>query len=124
ELERFKAPADADRIRRELGVPAGAPMVTVVSRLNHLKGIEHFIEAAAAVARRFPEPRFLVVGETNPHERPYLGVLKDLAERLGIADRVIFTGLRTDTPDILAASAISVMPSLNEALSNVLLESM
>jgi glycosyltransferase involved in cell wall biosynthesis len=41
-----------------------------------------------------------------------------------MGDRVIFTGLRSDVPAVLSAVDVSVMPSLNEALSNVLLESM
>jgi glycosyltransferase involved in cell wall biosynthesis len=36
----------------------------------------------------------------------------------------MFTGLRTDIPALLASVNVAVMPSLNEALSNVLLESM
>src|SRR6185436_5666100 len=44
--------------------------------------------------------------------------------RLRVADRVIFTGLRSDVPTLLASVNVSVMPSHNEALSNVLLESM
>jgi len=123
-LRPFSHPPDPERIRGELGLPAGAPLVTVVSRLNRLKGIDHFLEAAAIVGRRFPDVRFLVVGEPNPNDRPYLEVLTGLAERLGVRDRVVFTGLRADVPDLLACSAVSVMPSLNEALSNVLLESM
>ena len=43
---------------------------------------------------------------------------------LGSPSRVIFTGLRSDMPALLSAVDVSVMPSLNEALSNVLLESM
>src|SRR5262249_7551385 len=46
------------------------------------------------------------------------------AERVGVSDRVIFTGFRRDVPAVLASLNVSVMPSLNEALSNVLLESM
>jgi glycosyltransferase involved in cell wall biosynthesis len=38
--------------------------------------------------------------------------------------RLIFTGLRSDVPAVLGAATVAVMPSLNEALSNVLLESM
>jgi glycosyltransferase involved in cell wall biosynthesis len=124
ELGRFERRPDIERIRMELGVPSASRLVAVVSRLNRLKGIEHFLEAAAIVGNRFPDARFLVVGDTNPHDRPYFSVLTGLAERLGISSRVIFTGVRTDVPDLLAATAVSVLPSLNEALSNVLLESM
>lgn len=123
-LRQFANPPDAERTRRELGVPAGAPIVAVVSRLNRLKGIDHFLEAAAIVGRRFPEARFLVIGEPNPNDRPYLDVLIGLAERVGIRNQVVFTGLRADVPGLLACANVSVMPSLNEALSNVLLESM
>jgi glycosyltransferase involved in cell wall biosynthesis len=121
---RFNGPRDGDRIRTEFGIPAGAPMVTVVSRLTRLKGLEHFLEAAAALKPRYPEARFLIVGETSPHDRAYLHELVALAERLRVADRVIFAGLRSDVPALLGSATVAVMPSLNEALSNVLLESM
>jgi glycosyltransferase involved in cell wall biosynthesis len=124
DLERFSDQPDAGAVRREFGIPVSAPLVAVASRLHPLKGIEHFLEAASAIGRRFPEVRFLVIGETSPDDRPYFDVLKNLAARVGIRDRVIFTGLRGDVPRLLACAAVSVMPSLNEALSNVLLESM
>jgi glycosyltransferase involved in cell wall biosynthesis len=124
DLDRFSHPPDAGRVRRELGIPVGAPIVAVASRLHRLKGIEHFLEAAAVVARRFPDVRFLVIGETSPADRSYLDELTALAERQGLRSRVVFTGLRDDVPGLLACAAVSVMPSLNEALSNVLLESM
>jgi glycosyltransferase involved in cell wall biosynthesis len=124
DLRRFDATPDPERLRRELGVPDGTPLVAVVSRLTRLKGLEHFLEAAAAISTRVPDARFLVVGETSPMDRAYLGELQQYAERLGVADRVMFTGLRTDIPSLLASVNVAVMPSLNEALSNVLLESM
>lgn len=124
DLSRFILPGEPRRLRSELGLPLDAPLVAVVSRLNRLKGLEQYLDAAAAIAARFPEARFLVVGETPPHDPGYLGELQALAERLGISDRVIFTGLRSDIPQLLAAVTIAVMPSLNEALSNALLESM
>jgi len=124
ELRHYERPPDAARIRHELDVPSGAPLVAVASRLNRLKGIEHFLEAAAIVGPRRPDVRFLVIGEPGPDDSSYLDVLTRLAERLGIRDRVVFTGLRSDVPSLLACAAVSVMPSLNEALSNVLLESM
>jgi len=124
DLERFSQAPDAGRIRRELRIPVSAPLVAVASRLHRLKGIEQFLEAAAVVGRRFPDVWFLVIGETSPGDRSYLDTLTALAGRLGLRDRVVFAGLRNDVPELLACAAVSVMPSLNEALSNVLLESM
>lgn len=124
DLTRFNTPVDRDAIRRELGLAPGTPLATVVSRLNELKGLEQFLEAAALLAPRFPALRFVMVGEAKLGDREYLARLTRLAASLGIADRVFFIGLRSDVPALLASTTISVMPSLNEALSNVLLESM
>ena len=124
DLTRFEQPVDAERIRRELGFAPGTPMVTVVSRLARLKGLENFLEAAAILKLRYPDARMLIVGETAPGQGAYLAELQAMAARLGVADHVIFTGLRSDVPAILGSASVAVMPSLNEALSNVLLESM
>jgi glycosyltransferase involved in cell wall biosynthesis len=124
DLSRFDGPREDQRIRQEFGFAPDTPVVAVVSRLTRLKGIENFLEAAAALKPRYPDARFLIVGETSPHDRPYLKELTDLAARLGVADRVTFTGLRSDVAAVLASATVAVMPSLNEALSNVLLESM
>lgn len=124
DLSGFAGPADPDGVRRELGLAPGTPLVAVVSRLTPLKGLENLLEAAAMLKPRYPDARFLVVGDTGPMEVPYLDDLKQLAIRLGVGDRVIFTGYRSDVPALLSGVSVSVMPSLNEALSNVLLESM
>jgi glycosyltransferase involved in cell wall biosynthesis len=124
EMSRFSVPPQPERIRIELGIPAGAPLVMVVSRLVRQKGLEQFLEAAEILAPRFPDAYFAVVGYANPAEQDYEEALKALAAQRGISSRVIFTGLRHDVPALLAAATVSVMPSLNEALSNVLLESM
>jgi len=124
DLTRFSDAPDPDGIRRALGLQPGTPLVTVVSRLTRLKGLENFLEAAAILMPSHPAARFLIVGETAPGETAYLEVLKRLAAEQGVADRVMFAGLRSDIPALLSGVDVSVMPSLNEALSNVLLESM
>jgi len=123
-LTRFSGPAEPDGVRQEFGLAPGVPLVAVASRLSRLKGLEQFLEAAAVVSRHTDAARFMVSGEAAPKDQPYLGELKALAARLGLADRVIFTGLRSDVPRLIAGVDVAVMPSLNEALSNALLESM
>jgi len=124
DLSRFDDPPPSGRLRSELGLAEQTPLVGVVSRLTRLKGLEHFLEAAAIVRSRLPNVRFLVVGETSPMDRGYLRELREYAERCGVAREVTFTGLRHDVPAVLSSLDVSVMPSLNEALSNVVLESM
>jgi glycosyltransferase involved in cell wall biosynthesis len=124
DLTRFDTLPPPLDLRRELGVPDDAPLVGVVSRLTRLKGLEHFLEAAAIVRSRVPKAHFIVAGETSPMDRHYLGELQQYAARCQVAGCVTFAGLRTDVPAVLGSLTVSVMPSLNEALSNVVLESM
>jgi glycosyltransferase involved in cell wall biosynthesis len=127
DLERYRSLRTGDRVREELRIPRGAPLVAMLARLTHLKGAEYFLEAASIAGRACPEAHFLVVGDSkclglgNPAYRPSL---EALASRLGLDGRVRFAGFRTDVPELLAGAAVSVQPSLSEGLSNVVLESM
>ncbi|HUD70347.1 MAG TPA: glycosyltransferase, partial [Dongiaceae bacterium] len=131
DLGGFRRPRDAREVRREIDVPSDAPLVVVVSRLHELKGLDDFLDAAAILLARRRDAHFLIVGERfrarcGEWERDgvYQQVLERQARRLGIADRVHFTGFRLDVPALLAASTVSVLPSLSEGLSNTVLESM
>jgi L-malate glycosyltransferase len=106
-------------LRQELALPLSAPLVVVFSRLNQMKGIQYFLDAAAILAGRFPDVRFLVVGDGETRKE-----LEEYACRLGIEHRTVFAGFRSDVPELLSEAAVSVLPSLSEGLSNSLLESM
>ncbi len=114
----------AGKLHQEFGLPAGAPLVAALSRVSPIKGLEYFLDAATTVAAKAPDARFLIVGEAEPHDAQYRRKLERYAERLGLGRRVVFTGLRLDVPQVLDEVAVSVLPSLSEGLSNVLLESM
>lgn len=119
DLAKFARNGSDGRMHREFILSGDAPRVVVLSRLHSMKGIDYFLEAAAMVATRFPEARFLIVGDG-----PYREELERYAVRLGLGQRVIFTGLRLDVPEVLSGVTVSVIPSLSEGLSNTLLESM
>jgi glycosyltransferase involved in cell wall biosynthesis len=106
-------------LRRELGIPPSARLVAVFSRLNPMKGVEYFLDAAIVLAGRFPDVSFLVAGDGESKKE-----LQERASSLGLGQRIVFTGFRCDVRDLLSEAAISVLPSLSEGTSNTLLESM
>jgi glycosyltransferase involved in cell wall biosynthesis len=98
-------------------------LIGVVSRIARGKGLQYLLEAAPDVIARIPQAKFLIIGD-NSFNPEYREELKRQTIKLGLQDRVIFTGFRLDVPNILSSLALSVLPSLNEGLSNSLLESM
>ncbi len=112
-------------LHREYGLSPDTKLVAVCSRLTPMKGVEHFLAAAAALGSTRPNVRFLVIGgPSHIGDGSYKTELETFAASLGLKDRVIFTGFRNDVARILPEIDISVLPSLSEGLSNSLLEAM
>jgi L-malate glycosyltransferase len=109
-------------VRRELGIPVDAPLIGIVGRLNEAKGLEQFLQAAAAVHASHNTAWFVIVGD-GP-DTAYVASLKRRAQELGISARVVFAGQRSDIPRVLHEMSISVLASLSEAMPNAVLESM
>jgi glycosyltransferase involved in cell wall biosynthesis len=125
--------ADGARVRRELGIDDGAPLVGIVAYfyapatspaifpphlLGHgLKGHDVLVRAVPRVLEAFPNAKFALVGRGwGPQGLAFEQSLKDLAASLGVADAVLFPGERLDVPDVLAAFDVSVHPSLADNL--------
>ncbi len=113
------APGTGSIARRELRIPPDAPLLLTVAVLREPKGLQHMITALPAVIDEVPDTRYLIVGDGD--HRPHL---ETLARDLGVADRVVFAGVRTDIGRLLAAADVFVLPSLTEALPTVLVEAM
>ena len=76
--------------------PADPPVVGILGRISPTKGQREFLYAAAEVARAHPRVRFRVLGAALFGEDDYEAEVRTLPERLGIADRVEFTGWVSD----------------------------
>ena len=101
------------------------PLVGLIGRLDQGKGQEELIYAAYEVVKEFPACKFLMVGEeTQGEERGFLNKIKNLIEKFHLENKVILAGFRSDTPEILKAVDIFVLPSYKENFSNSLLEAM
>jgi glycosyltransferase involved in cell wall biosynthesis len=120
------AAVDGGAIRRELGVPEEAPLLASVSRLFGQKGQRELLRALARVKDDVPDVRLLVVGADTlaVHGGSFTAELKALAGELGIAERVVFTGQRTDIAAIMAACDVFTLPSFEEPFGLVYLEAM
>lgn len=106
-LERFDAGrVSAPQLKAELGIPEGAPVVTMVAVLRSMKRHDLLVSAAALLRPEFPEARFLVVGD-GPGREWIEGLVRDA----GLQDRAILTGYRNDIPEILAISDVVVLTS-------------
>jgi glycosyltransferase involved in cell wall biosynthesis len=120
------AAGDGEAIRARFGIPAHAPLVGIVGRLQAWKGQDLFLDAAALIAAECSDAHFVVVGGTNMgwEDQTYPSELVALAERHGIAERVTFTGHSTEVADWLAAMDVAVSASENEPYGLVICEAM
>ena len=112
-------PTTRTRKRAELGLGADAIVLGCVAVLSEQKGIPYFLQAADTILAHDPRIRIVIVGG-GPHEAP----LRQQAAALACGERILFTGWRPDSLEILPALDMFVMPSLWEAMPMVLLEAM
>jgi len=111
--------ADRNKVRRELGIADGEFVVGAAIRLIEVKGIDYLLAAAPAVLAQAPATRFVIAGDG-----PVRAALEEKARALGLGDRVLFLGYRTDVPDVVASFDVYVLPSVTEGLPLALLEAL
>jgi glycosyltransferase involved in cell wall biosynthesis len=126
DLPRWDFRLDGSRVRDEFGIPPGAPVIACAARLFREKGQAEAIRAVAALREEFPEIRLLVIGADDRQvmKESFTEELARLAAELGATRNVIFTGLRSDMPEILAASDLFALPSDQEPFGLVFTEAM
>ncbi|NQT86629.1 glycosyltransferase [bacterium] len=118
DLGPFDAPLDRDAVRTEFGLAEDAFVLGHVGRFEREKNHGFLLEIAAELVSSMPQTRVLLVGDGARVE-----AVKRRAHELGIADRVVFAGLRSDVPRLMrGAMDVCVLPSLYEGLPLVLVE--
>jgi glycosyltransferase involved in cell wall biosynthesis len=123
---RWDPRVDGREVRRDFSIPANAPLLASVSRLFSRKGQRELMHALARVRERVPDVWLLIVGAdaVEVHGGSFTEELKLLARELGVADRVVFTGERSDIARIMATCDVFSMPSHEEPFGLVFLEAM
>jgi len=106
------------QFREQHGI-ADRPLVVYLSRLHHKKGLDLLLPAFAEAA-----PADAVLALVGPGEPDYMRQLKTAGEQLGIADRLIFTGMIKGAGRIqaLADADLFVLPSYQENFGVAVIE--
>lgn len=108
---------DRAKKRAELGIPQDAFVFISVGELNENKNHSTVIRALAKadIANSY----YLICGEGKLKQQYF-----ELAQKLGISEKVKLLGFRTDVSEILRACDCFVFPSFREGLSVSLMEAM
>lgn len=105
--------------RAALGLTEEHVVIGTVGRLNPVKDQATLLEAFARLADRRRELALLIIGDG-----PSAAALRERADRPDLAGRVHFLGRRDDVPLLLRGLDVFTLPSLNEGISNTILEAM
>lgn len=122
---------DGDQFKKMFKVNGSYPLLAVVGQISPWKGLADVIRAMSKVLSSFPEARLLVVGEpkfdtasARYNNVAYLKELKSLVEKLNLRKEVIFTGERSDIPQIMKAIDLLILASWEEPFGRALIEAM
>lgn len=111
------------KIRNEFGLTPGQRIIGQVGRLCENKGQHVLIKAAEIIIKEY-DCVFLIIGEDLEKGGEYKNSLLSLVQGLGLGQRIIFTGYRSDIRELMNTFDIFTLPSFVEGLPVVILEAM
>jgi glycosyltransferase involved in cell wall biosynthesis len=125
DVHRFDPEASPQPFREEFGLFPDAPAIGMVAYMYRsplpdfkdvgVKGHEVFIDAAPLILARFPAARLFIVGDELLGNGDYRRSLEARAAGHGVADRLCFTGIRSDISSVMAGLDVLVNPSMDES---------
>lgn len=105
------------RKRQEFHIEPTDIVIGNVSRLDTGKGQQYLLRAIPQIVARFPNAKFMLVGE-GKHRKMF----ETMVRELHIEQHVIFTGFRHDIEEIIAMFDVAVFTSLWEGLPRVVVQ--
>lgn len=104
--------------KEDLGISANTFVIGNVGNLRRPKNHSFFLDIAVQFLKSCPDSIFYVAGEGELREE-----LEDKAQRLGIANKVVFAGVRNDVPALMTnVFDCFLFPSLYEGMPLTLVE--
>ncbi len=121
DVDRF-SPGDKQEAKRKVNAPVDRPLLLMLANLAPHKGQLTAIDALARVRQRGINAECWLAGTERGGGTMFTDELKARIAALGLSDRVKLLGHRADTPDMLRAADVFLLPSTNEGLPLSILE--
>lgn len=106
-----------DYLRKEFDLPKDEIVILQLGRLEFPKNHMFSIQIAKALKNKDIKFKLFFAGQGS-----LLNQLKEVVANLNLNNEIVFLGLRTDIPYILAGSDVMLMPSIYEGLGVALIE--
>ncbi|MEW6670465.1 MAG: glycosyltransferase family 4 protein [Thermodesulfobacteriota bacterium] len=120
DIDRFRpGRTDIPALKKQLGFSEKRLVVGTIGWLLPIKGPDVLLEAMLPIWDKKIDALLAYVGKGELEHK-----LKMEAFRRGVGDRVFFLGWRSDIEDVIQLFDVFVLPSLNEGMGRVLVESM
>lgn len=117
DIDAFPLIDEQRRVKTKREMNLKGPVVGIISRLSDVKGISFLIEAMQDVISKFPQAQCLIVGEGKEEK-----LLRNKVSDLCLQESIHFYPIVNQTPKMLSAFDVFVMPSLKEGLGLSVME--
>lgn len=118
------ASATTAELKEKLGFDPRRPLIGIVGRLQHWKGMHVYLRAMSLVAKHHPRIQGVIVGGKHELEPGYPDLLERVRQEEGLCDVVRMAGRQTNIPDWMGAMDVVVHASEREPFGIVIAEAM
>ena len=119
DIQRFRDDTVAPDFREHWQIPSDSVLIGTIAAFVYHKDHPNFVHAAAIALNSNPKLHFIAVGSGVR-----LTAMQELAQELGIADKLCFTGMQKQVGSFLKALDIFVLASKKEGLGTSVLDAM
>ena len=108
-------------VRESLGLADSDLLIAVIANVCARKGQIYAVRALSKILKAAPSAKLLLVGD---EDLTYRKRVQSEADALDVTSHILWLGRRDDVPELLAASDVFMLPSLEETLPLSILEAM
>jgi glycosyltransferase involved in cell wall biosynthesis len=119
DISKYEMVKVPENFRSQWQIPDSAILIGTVAAIVPPKDYPNFISAAAHAAKKNPQLHFLVVGDGELKKST-----EEMAQSLGLRNRITFTGFQSQIGVFLKAMDIFVLASRREGLGTAVLDAM